>query len=84
MMPATNDSPRVQINRPCPDGTQPTFLISLALESKTFDTGFYFSEGTVRTTPADDLLVEAFFNQPTDPDYLPSFNPATSLPENQK
>ena len=53
-------------------------------ERITFDIGFWFAEGNMQGTAKNNLLSTVEFIDVTDPDYLPSTNPALSLGTNEK
>ncbi len=61
-----------------------SFEPDLSFTTRTYDRGFYFSEGEASSTPLAAINIEAKFVDNNDPDFLPSFNPAASLPLNQK
>jgi len=62
----------------------PSVIADSGFTTKTFDAGFFYSEGTAQSTSEDNVLIDAQFTDVSDVDYLPSFNPAESLPVNQK
>jgi len=66
------------------DFSDPSVAASSPFNTKTFDVGFFFANGTATTTNENNIGISANFIDATDLDYLPSFNPGASLPTNKK